>query len=208
MKDYQGTTGPHATWEETYRNIPAQELPWNAGMADGDLQDLLAVSGITPGKAYDLGCGPGNDAAFLAKAGWNVTAVDISPSAVELAKGTAAREGVGGKVQFLVSDVLALPLKADGALVHDRGCFHTLPSALWSDYLKVVTGLLRQDGLLALKVFSFKVPEGLGPCRFTPEEMERAFDGTFQLVSVKEGVFHGPRKPFSLFCAFKKKVHS
>ena len=201
---YQGTTGPQQSWEETYKTIPAGELPWNAGMADGDLRDHLGSTQMASGKAYDLGCGPGHDAAFLAQEGWNVTAVDISPSAIELAKETADKAEVKWKIRFLVSNVLALVAEGDAALVHDRGCFHTLPSESWVDYIRVVAGLLRKNGLLALKVFSFKEPSGPGPYRFTEEELEKVFGGTFELTSLKETIFQGPRKPYALFCVFKK----
>ena len=205
MVDYQGTTGPQKSWEETYRNILPGELPWNAGMQDGDLKDLLNALQLNSGKAYDLGCGPGNDSVFLAQEGLEVTAVDIAASAVKLAQENAAKAGVEGKIHFVTGDVLELLGKADVALVHDRGCFHTLPSGRWKDYLRTVLGLLRKNGLLVLKVFSYKVPEGPGPYRFTPEELQGLFGGDFELVSLKEGVFHGPRKPFSLFCVFRKK---
>jgi len=95
--------------------------------------------------------------------------------------------------------------KGDALLVQDRGCFHALPSERWDDYIRTVSGLLRKSGLLALKVFSFKVPAGPGPYRFTPEELEGLFSGDFELVSLKEGVFHGPRKPYSFFCVFRKR---
>lgn len=42
------------------------------------------VSGVTPGTALDLGSGEGGDAIWLARNGWSVTAVDISPSALAI----------------------------------------------------------------------------------------------------------------------------
>ncbi len=108
MAEYQGTTGPHESWEETYRNTPPEELPWNAGMVDPDLRDLLDRGILHPGIAYDLGCGPGNDAAYLTQQGWKVTAVDIAQSAISLARETARQAGVEGKIKFQVTDVLAL----------------------------------------------------------------------------------------------------
>jgi SAM-dependent methyltransferase len=204
MAEYPGTTGPHGSWEETYRATPALDLPWNSGMEDGDLRDLLDASSWVPGQAYELGCGPGNDAAYLAQKGWDVTAVDIAPSAIGLSRETARKAGVEGKIKFKVSDVLALPKAGDAMLVHDRGCFHTLPSPLWADYLRTVTGLLMKGGILALKVFSFKMPAGPGPYRFTPEEIQKVFGREFELKDAKEGVFHGPRQPYSLFCVLTK----
>lgn len=39
--------------------------------------------GLRPGRAIDLACGCGRDAVFLAALGWNVTAVDILPDALD-----------------------------------------------------------------------------------------------------------------------------
>ena len=205
MAEYHGTTGPHESWEETYRKIHPSELPWNAGMVDADLRDLLETVSVPPGKAYDLGCGPGNDAAYLTQQGWKVTAVDIADSAIALARDTARKAGVEGKIKFLVADVLTLKKTKDAQLVHDRGCFHTLPSKYWEDYCRTVAGLLTKGGILTLKVFSFKMPEGFGPYRFRPEEIQELFEIDFELKDIKEGIFHGPRQPFSYFCVLAKR---
>ena len=203
---YQGTTGPQGSWEETYRKTPASELPWNSGMADGDLMDLVASGKVPPGRAWDLGCGPGHDAAYLSQKGWNVTAVDISPTALQLARDTARKAGMEEKITFLAADVLALPGPGDAVLVHDRGCFHTLPSDSWETYHRTVSGLLGKGGILALKVFSSKMPSGRGPFRFTPEGVREVFGADFELAEIKEGFFSGPYKPVSLFCVFVKRA--
>jgi tellurite methyltransferase len=39
---------------------------------------------LTPGRALDLACGTGRNAVWLAGHGWNVTAVDGSPAAIEI----------------------------------------------------------------------------------------------------------------------------
>ncbi|RDI63531.1 class I SAM-dependent methyltransferase [Nocardia pseudobrasiliensis] len=46
--------------------------------------DVLAavVSPLPPGRALDLGCGGGGDAVWLARRGWQVTAIDISAVAL------------------------------------------------------------------------------------------------------------------------------
>ncbi len=174
-------------------------------MADGDLRDLVETGSVPKGRAYDLGCGPGHDAVYLSQSGWDVTAVDLAPSAIALARETARAAGVESKIHFQAADVLSLkPEIPPATLVHDRGCFHTLPSNLRVGYVGTVAGLLGKGGVLALKVFSFKEPQGRGPYRFTPEELKEIFGVPWECLGMKEGVFHGPRKPFSLFCVFRK----
>jgi len=205
MAEFAGNTGPQGSWEETYAKTPPGDLPWNAGMADGDLRDLVETGSVPKGRAYDLGCGPGHDAVYLSQSGWDVTAVDLAPSAIALARETARAAGVESKIHFQAADVLSLkPEIPPATLVHDRGCFHTLPSNLRAGYVGTVAGLLGKGGVLALKVFSFKEPQGRGPYRFTPEELKEIFGVPWECLGMKEGVFHGPRKPFSLFCVFRK----
>ncbi|MBM2620300.1 class I SAM-dependent methyltransferase [Actinoplanes sp. LDG1-06] len=52
------------------------------------------AGGLTPGAALDLGCGGGGDALWLARQGWQVTAVDVSPTAVEGVRAAARDEGL------------------------------------------------------------------------------------------------------------------
>ena len=62
-----------------------------------------------PGTALDVGSGEGADAIWLAKAGWRVTALDISPVALERAADHAAEAGpeVAGRITWRHADVAA-----------------------------------------------------------------------------------------------------
>jgi SAM-dependent methyltransferase len=74
-------------WEDHYG---ACERAWS-----GRVNVRLAeqVESMRPGRALDLGCGEGADAMWLAEHGWDVTAVDISQTALDRAAAdTAARE--------------------------------------------------------------------------------------------------------------------
>ena len=66
----------------------------------------------TPGAALDIGCGEGDDALWLAGRGWEVTGVDLSPTAVGRLRDGARRAGLDGRVRALVLDVAAEPLPA------------------------------------------------------------------------------------------------
>lgn len=56
-----------------------------------------AVTGLTPGRALDLGCGDGGDALWLARRGWHVTAIDISTAAVRRLADLARARGPGDR---------------------------------------------------------------------------------------------------------------
>jgi 2-polyprenyl-3-methyl-5-hydroxy-6-metoxy-1,4-benzoquinol methylase len=66
--------------------------------------DAFLTSGLAPppGDALELGCGGGQASLRLAARGHRVTGIDFSPTAIELARGNAAKAGVA--VSFLVGD--------------------------------------------------------------------------------------------------------
>ena len=66
--------------------------------------EILAdqITGLEPGRVLEIGCGTGGNAVWLAKQGWQVTAVDFSLVAVEQGKRVAAEQGVN--VDFVVAD--------------------------------------------------------------------------------------------------------
>ena len=52
------------------------------------------ASDLPPGRALDIGAGEGRNAIWLAKAGWEVTALDVSSVGLDRAAQGAAEEGV------------------------------------------------------------------------------------------------------------------
>src|SRR5579863_10520424 len=67
-----------AAWEQRYR---AQEETSAASPASLLIE---AAHDLPPGRALDLACGAGRNALWLAQHGWSVTAVDGSPSAIDI----------------------------------------------------------------------------------------------------------------------------
>jgi SAM-dependent methyltransferase len=55
---------------------------------------LAAIAGRPPGRALEVAMGQGRNAIALAKAGWDVTGLDVSPEGLAIAAGEAARAGV------------------------------------------------------------------------------------------------------------------
>jgi SAM-dependent methyltransferase len=73
-------------WNERYR---AGELVWSTGPNQFVESEL---SGLPPGRALDLAAGEGRNAIWLARRGWQVTAVDFSEAGLE--KGRVLGEGL------------------------------------------------------------------------------------------------------------------
>ena len=89
-------------WEQHYQG---QEP--GRGVSSPHLQAEL--SDLRPGTALDAGCGTGADAVWLAQAGWEVTAIDISPTVVGQARTFAADQApdVAGRISWVVADLTA-----------------------------------------------------------------------------------------------------
>jgi SAM-dependent methyltransferase len=81
-------------------------------------------------QVLEIGCGQGTDAISFAERGALVTATDLSPVSVALAKSHAESAGVSDRINFLVADAQRLneylePQQFD--LVYSCGVLHHLP---------------------------------------------------------------------------------
>src|SRR5690606_32885701 len=63
------------------------------------------VNELAGATALDLGCGQGDDAIWLARRGWRVTAVDVSATVLERAAGRAAAAGVEDAITWRRMDL-------------------------------------------------------------------------------------------------------
>lgn len=70
---------------------------------DRELLDRFAAL-VGPGKVYDMGCGPGHVARYLAERGLDVSGLDLSPQMIEQAR--ALNPGLS----FVVSDMAKIDL--------------------------------------------------------------------------------------------------
>ena len=96
-------------------------------------------------RAIDVGCGLGDNATFLAHCGYETTAIDISPSAIEWAK-----QRHGDVADFRVADLFALPDDLRGAfdLVHETYTIQSLPIAVRTQVMEAIATLLAPGGKL------------------------------------------------------------
>lgn len=90
---------PTAFWEEKYAGA--------SGIWSGRPNQALVeeVSGLSPGRALDLGCGEGGDALWLAGRGWTVTGLDLSPTALRRADAAARAAVLSARVRWGVADL-------------------------------------------------------------------------------------------------------
>ena len=91
-----------AFWDERYRT---RDALWS-GQPNPTL--VAEVSGLSPGRALDAGCGEGADTIWLARKGWQVTGIDISTVALDRAAGHAAAAGpeTAARITWQQADLL------------------------------------------------------------------------------------------------------
>ena len=75
-------------WEDKYRD--REQL--FSGRPNPAL--MTEAADLRPGNALEVGCGEGADALWLSRQGWNVTAVDVSGTALQRASALDTREAV------------------------------------------------------------------------------------------------------------------
>jgi SAM-dependent methyltransferase len=90
-------TSRQQMWDERH----AARDPIESHEPDPSLAALL--SGLAPGRALDLASGDGRNAIWLARQGWDVTAVDFSSVALERARRSADAAGVN--VDWVLADL-------------------------------------------------------------------------------------------------------
>lgn len=93
-----GALPTQAEVEERYAG--AQQL-WS-GNPNSTLVDFAEK--LEPGRAFDVGCGEGADVVWLATNGWQVTGIDLSPTAISRARNALHDAGATGRV--MVADAI------------------------------------------------------------------------------------------------------
>ncbi len=118
---------------------------------DQRVNPLLAETAepLRPGVALDLGCGAGGDALWLARHGWQVTAVDLSTTAVERVRERARELGVGDRIATEQHDLARSFPSGEFDLVSAQ-YLHTPFALPRSQVLRTAARALRPGGLLLI----------------------------------------------------------
>lgn len=206
------TAGGASWWDDFYADR-SKAVPFFVDKPDENLDAYLRRGLIAPGRALELGCGPGRNALHLASLGFEVDAVDLSPGALAWARERA--EGAGARdIRFHLGDAFALtaagaPLAGPYDLIYDSGCFHHLPPHRRISYLALLERCLAPGGHFGLACFAAgeggmgsELPDdelyrtgGLhGGLAYASEELRRIFSGLTE-VELRRMNDEGPQSP-------------
>lgn len=151
-------------------------IGWEAGLITGLLRDL----GLASGAVLDASCGIGTQAIGLARAGFSVTATDISPASVERCAREASARGltiVTGVADLRVLDVAGAG-SFDAAVSFDNALPHLLEDADLDAACAALRRALRPGGVLLASIRDYdrvlrERPSGDPPRRYAAEDGDR-----------------------------------
>lgn len=203
--------------EQIYSETPPADIPWNIETPPKALAKLIDSGQIQPCKAIDVGCGAGNYAIYLASLGFDVTGVDISPSAIALAEANAKQKGVA--CRFVAADVVGgLPeISETFDFAYDWSLLHHVFPIDRKRYVETVCRLLAPGG----KYLSVCLSEqdagfgGTGQIRRTPlgtmlyfsseDELRDLFAPDFDIRTLQTVQVEAKREPHLMNWVFMEK---
>ena len=198
-------TAPHRNWDERYKT---GELPWNSNIRSRELARVLDECKIAPGRAVELGSGTGTNAVFLAEKGFDVTALDVSPMAIELAQKRA--EAAGVDVKFFNADLadMKLDLKPFD-FIFDRGCFHCVRRENLDGFRETLKKLSKPGTrYLVLTGNANEQNEHEGPPRLHEHEIRQDLEDLFEIEFIREMRFEdagGVEGPLGWSCLLTRR---
>ncbi|MFZ0015347.1 MAG: class I SAM-dependent methyltransferase, partial [Acidimicrobiia bacterium] len=166
-------------WDASYRDGPA---PWDIERPQPAVVRLTAEGGFA-GAVLDAGCGTGENAMHLARAGLAVLGVDVAETALTIARARAVSRGID--VEFATVDALALAvLGRRFETVLDCGLFHTFDADERTGYVASLASVTEPGGTVYILCFSDEGPD-TGPHPVSRRDLESAFGPGWEIAAIE-----------------------
>lgn len=197
-------------WEQCYQ---VGETPWDKGSAAPPLLELIERHGAAlwgGGPVLVPGCGLGHDVRALAQIGIQALGLDISPTAVEMARALAAGEAATHEA----GDFLDVAWRAGRSFpaIWEHTCFCAIDPALRGNYAQAAAELLPPGGVFAAAFYlTPRDPgeDGAGPPFGTStQEIDTLFSPWFERIDawVPDAAYPG-REGREWLAVFRKLPH-
>jgi SAM-dependent methyltransferase len=179
--------------------LPGAEIkgvPWDIGEAQPGVVEMEG-QGRFGEDVLDIGCGPGDNAVFLAGRGHRVTAVDASSAAIAQARQRAR----GLSIDFAVADATRLDgYEGRFGSVLDSALFHTLSAEGRRRYAAALHRATRPGARLSMLCFA-DVPGGMpAPLSVTETEVRTVLEEAgWEVTELSQSVYAGVAGPVKEF---------
>ncbi|WP_195575875.1 class I SAM-dependent methyltransferase [Paenibacillus sp. 1001270B_150601_E10] len=180
-------------WDAFYSER-GRPVPFFVNAPDENLVQYFKNNLIIPGgRVLELGCGPGRNAIYFAKQGYDVDAVDLSNEALQWGNERSKEQGVS--INFIFKNIFDLDIqKSEYDVIYDSGCFHHIAPHRRIDYVNLLNQGLKAGGFFGITCF---VENGIvGGSDITDWEVYRQ-------RSLKGGLGYNPEKLKMIFQDFQ-----
>ena len=147
-------------WEETYRNLGANTF----GKPSAEII-RLAHTLADGSSVLDMGCGEGRNAVFLAEAGLQVDAIDISEAGIAKLMKIAADRNV--EVNAWIESMTAFQFARNYDLIVCHGVLHLLDRDEWQQLIPRIKQSTNPGGVNVIAVFTDEIPPSEDMAPFT-----------------------------------------
>jgi SAM-dependent methyltransferase len=173
-------------WDAAYRD--GRRPAWDTRRPSSELVRAVEKGELRPGRLVELGCGTGTNAVYLAGRDFEVTAIDLAPTALSIAEKKAREAGVA--VRWILADVLAPPKLEPFDCIYDRGCYHGVRKQNAAAYVESLRRLSKPGTLvLILAGNANEAQPHYGPPRVKEEDIRADFAKHFEIVELREARF-------------------
>jgi len=156
------------------------KLPWAHEHPSTFLKEIVEERG-EPGqesfRVLDIGCGGGTDSVFMAAHGWDVTALDFIPKALEMTSARAAEQGLS--VTTVEADITQWEPPGAFDLVLDHGLLHNMDPVRYPAYRECLMKCLAPGADFVILHWLKRTPEEqqseMGPTRTSREDVQAFF---------------------------------
>jgi len=156
--------------------------PWQIDRAQAEVLRLIEQAAFVS-PVLDIGCGTGDNAIALARAGYRVVGLDVVEEALRRARKKAATEKLIHPPEFVLGDALRL---GDSGLevetILDCALFHTFSDEEQAVYVQGLAEVLFPGGKLHLLCFSELETRPPGPRRLGLAQIMSAFGSAWEVL--------------------------
>ena len=171
-------------WDRVYATKGCDDVSWYQAVPATSIRLVTAAITATaaPRRVIDIGAGASTLADELLARDYDVTVLDVAPSAV-----ASVKARLGDRATYIVTDLLEWRPQTAYDVWHDRAVFHFLTDPIAQTvYVNLAARAVRAGGAVVMGTFAPDGPEacsGLPTSRHDAESLAALFADSFELVS-------------------------